>query len=118
VNSSPGAPLALSFRGPGRHRGLRPARVPLPLPPSDAPTEPPTFEHRGRFAADVAHELRTPITLQRALVEVALADPHADTAALRAMGESVLTSCDEQQRLIEPLRHGSCAPATSRSRRS
>jgi signal transduction histidine kinase len=103
VNSSPGAgaPVAHSLRGPGRHRGLHPARV--PLPPSGAPAEPPTFEDPERFAAYVAHELRTPITLQRALVEVALTDPHADTAALRAMGEGVLASCDEQQRLIEAL---------------
>jgi signal transduction histidine kinase len=72
----------------------------------------PTFADRGRFAAHVAHELRTPITLQRALVELALADPHADAATLRTMGEEVLASCDELQDLIEALldlsrsRHG------------
>jgi signal transduction histidine kinase len=37
------------------------------------------------------------------LVELALADRHADTATLRAMGEEVLASCDELQRLIEAL---------------
>ena len=56
-----------------------------------------------RFAACVAHELRAPIALQRALVEVALADPHTDTAALRAMGERVIASCVRQQRLIEAV---------------
>jgi hypothetical protein len=56
------------------------------------------------------HELRTPITFQRALVEVALADPHADTAALRAMGDVVLASCDEQHRLIG---RSSISPAAS-----
>jgi signal transduction histidine kinase len=64
---------------------------------------PQVLRDREPFAAYVAHELRTPITLQRALVEVALADPHADTTALRAMGEGVLASCDEQQRLIDAL---------------
>jgi signal transduction histidine kinase len=88
VRSSPrAAPHADSLLGPGPHRSLRPA----------------TFEGRERFVAYVAHELRTPIALQRALVELTLTDPHADTAALRAMGEGVLTSCEQQQRLIEAL---------------
>jgi signal transduction histidine kinase len=47
--------------------------------------------------------LRTPIALQLALAEATLADPHADTAALRAMGEGILASCEQQQRLIEAL---------------
>ena len=58
---------------------------------------------RRHFAAYVAHELRAPIALQRALVEVALADPDADTAALREMGERVVASCVWQQRLIDAL---------------
>jgi signal transduction histidine kinase len=58
---------------------------------------------RQRFAAYVAHELRAPIALQRTLVEVTLADPDADTAALRQMGERVLASCEQQQRVIEAL---------------
>jgi signal transduction histidine kinase len=61
------------------------------------------FDRRNRFAAYVAHELRTPIALQLALAEATLADPHADTVALRAMGEGVLTSCEQQQRLIDAL---------------
>ncbi len=72
-------------------------------PPSGAPEEPSTFDDRERFAAHVAHELRTPITLQRVLVQVALADPDADAVTLRAMGAEVLASCDELQRLIEAL---------------
>jgi signal transduction histidine kinase len=47
--------------------------------------------------------LRTPIALQRALVEAALADPHADKVALRAIGEGIVASCEQQQRLIEAL---------------
>jgi signal transduction histidine kinase len=57
----------------------------------------------GRFAAFVAHELRSPIALQRTLVEVTLADPDADMAALRAMGERVIAGCEHQQRLIGAL---------------
>jgi signal transduction histidine kinase len=36
-------------------------------------------------------------------VEVALADPEADVAALREMGERVVAACECQQRLIEAL---------------
>ena len=61
------------------------------------------LEGREGFAAYVAHELRGPIALQRALVEVTLANPNADTAALREMGERVVASCTHQQRLIEAL---------------
>jgi signal transduction histidine kinase len=61
------------------------------------------FEGRDCFPALVAHELRAPIALQRALVEVTLADPDPDAAALRKMGEGVLASCMHQQRVIELL---------------
>ena len=43
-------------------------------------------EADGCFVAYAAHELRGEITLQLTLAEVALADPEADTAALREMG--------------------------------
>jgi signal transduction histidine kinase len=77
-----------------RDRHRRPARAhPGPGP----------FDRRDRFAAYIAHELRTPIALQLALAEAALADPHAETVALRAMAESVVASCEQQQRLIEAL---------------
>jgi signal transduction histidine kinase len=55
------------------------------------------------FVAYAAHELRGSITLQRALAEVALADPDADTAALRDMGERVVAGCERQERLLEAL---------------
>lgn len=58
-----------------------------------------------RFAAFVAHELRTPIALQHAVAEAALADPHADRAVLRAMAQDVIASCEQQQRLIDALLH-------------
>jgi signal transduction histidine kinase len=55
------------------------------------------------FVAYAAHELRGEITLQRTLIEVALADPNADTAALREMGERVVAACERQERLLEAL---------------
>ena len=55
------------------------------------------------FAAYAAHELRTPITLQLALAESALANPDADEAVWRAMAEGVVASCEQQRRLIEAL---------------
>ncbi|MGH2850625.1 MAG: sensor histidine kinase [Solirubrobacteraceae bacterium] len=64
---------------------------------------PTTLARRDRFAAYVAHELRGPITLQRTLVEVALADPEADTNTLREMGQRVMSALEHQQRLIEGL---------------
>lgn len=54
-----------------------------------------------RFAAYVAHELRTPLATQRALLELALADPDADVASWREIGEDVLSACIQQERLLE-----------------
>jgi signal transduction histidine kinase len=54
-----------------------------------------------RFAAYVAHELRTPLATQRALLEVTLADPTVDAAGWRATGEGVLRACEQQERLLE-----------------
>jgi signal transduction histidine kinase len=55
----------------------------------------------ARFAAFVAHELRTPLATQRALLELALADPNADAAGWREIGEDVLRACRRQERLLE-----------------
>ncbi len=54
-----------------------------------------------RFAAYVAHELRTPLATQRALLELALGDPRADAATWREIGEDVLVACNQQERLLE-----------------
>ncbi|MGH2971177.1 MAG: sensor histidine kinase [Gaiellaceae bacterium] len=54
-----------------------------------------------RFAAYVAHELRTPLATQRALLELALADPDADVACWREIGGDVLSACMQQERLVE-----------------
>src|SRR5262249_34294313 len=60
-------------------------------------------EAQQRFLAYAAHELRGSITLQRTLAEVELADPNAETAALREMGERVVAACERQERLLEAL---------------
>jgi signal transduction histidine kinase len=57
----------------------------------------------GCFLAYAAHELRGSITIQRTLAEVALADPEADTIALRQMGAQVAAACERQERLLEAL---------------
>jgi signal transduction histidine kinase len=61
------------------------------------------FESQRQFVANASHELRTPITLERTLVEVALADPGATTDSLRGTCERVLAASERQERLIEAL---------------
>ncbi len=61
------------------------------------------FEAQKRFVANASHELRTPLTFQRAVLEVVLSDPHADTAQLRTACERVLAAGADQERLIEAL---------------
>jgi signal transduction histidine kinase len=61
------------------------------------------FESQRRFAANASHELRTPITLERTLVEVALADPDASVESLRRVCERVVTSTEEQERMLDAL---------------
>jgi signal transduction histidine kinase len=56
-----------------------------------------------RFLVYAAHELRGEISLQLTLTEATLADPNADTAALREMGEGVVAACWRQERLLEAL---------------
>src|SRR4029078_3150894 len=43
----------------------------------------------NRFAGYVAHDLRTPLATQRALLELVLADPNTDAATWREIGEDV-----------------------------
>ena len=59
------------------------------------------FGVRAGFAAYVAHELRTPLATQRALLELALADPNADVVTWREIGEDVLRACARQECVLE-----------------
>jgi signal transduction histidine kinase len=61
------------------------------------------FDAQKRFVANASHELRTPVTLERALLEVALADPDADAPDLRHACERVLAATAQQERMIEAL---------------
>jgi signal transduction histidine kinase len=61
------------------------------------------FDSQRRFAANASHELRTPLAICRTEVDVALADPHASTAELRAMAERVRDATERSERLIEGL---------------
>ena len=99
MSSRAAAPLALASPVAGSQRG-RPA---LREASGDQRSLPAPSAAPECFAAYAAHELRAPVALQRTLVEVALADPHADTEALRAMGKRVIASCEQQQRLLAAL---------------
>ena len=61
------------------------------------------FASQRRFVANASHELRTPLTVIRTELEVALADPDATTAELRAMAERVRDSTIATERLIQAL---------------
>ncbi|WP_141575556.1 HAMP domain-containing sensor histidine kinase [Actinomadura sp. WMMA1423] len=61
------------------------------------------FEAQRAFVANASHELRTPLTFERSLLEVALADPDASAADLRAACRQVLAGNRHQERLIEAL---------------
>jgi len=47
--------------------------------------------------------MRTPVTVERAILQVALADPDATADTLRSACEQALTSGEQQERLIEAL---------------
>ena len=72
------------------------------------------FMSQQRFVADASHELRTPLAVIRTEVEVALADPHASPAELRAMAEVVRDATLRSQALVDGLlmlaRTGAVAP--------
>ena len=61
------------------------------------------FETQRRFVANASHELRTPLAIARTEVDVALADPGAGRAELRAMAGRVLEANQRSEHLIEGL---------------
>lgn len=62
-----------------------------------------SFQSQRQFIANASHELRTPLARQRALSQVALDDPEATVASLRAAHERVLVAGAQQERLIAAL---------------
>jgi len=61
------------------------------------------FAARERFVANAGHELRSPLTIIRTEVDVALADPDAGVRELRAMGEDVIETVDRMDGLLDGL---------------
>jgi signal transduction histidine kinase len=62
-----------------------------------------SFDAQRHFVANASHELRTPITADRNLLQVALDDPATSAEGWRATARELLASNDEQAHLIEAL---------------
>jgi signal transduction histidine kinase len=62
-----------------------------------------SFEAQRRFVANASHELRTPLAAGRTVLQVALADPDADTGTLRTACEEALDLGQQQERLVAAL---------------
>jgi signal transduction histidine kinase len=62
-----------------------------------------SFEAQRLFVANASHELRTPLARQRALIQVALADPAATYSSLRSAHERVLATEHDLEQMIEAL---------------
>lgn len=62
-----------------------------------------SFEAHRRFAANASHELRTPLATVQTMIDVALADPEADSAALRALAGRIRTVNSTNLQTVEAL---------------
>ena len=61
------------------------------------------FDAQRRFVANASHELRTPLSVLRTEVDVTLADPEADVAELRRMGEVIRDATRRADDLVAGL---------------
>jgi signal transduction histidine kinase len=61
------------------------------------------LESHKRFVANAAHELRTPMTVEHALLEEAVMDPDATLDAYRARFEDLMVVSEQQARLLDSL---------------
>jgi signal transduction histidine kinase len=62
-----------------------------------------SFEAQRHFVANASHELRTPLTAEKTVLQVALADPEANTATLRSACTTALQWTEQQEHLIDAL---------------
>ncbi|MEQ4723266.1 HAMP domain-containing sensor histidine kinase [Nonomuraea sp. B19D2] len=62
-----------------------------------------SFDAQRHFVANASHELRTPLAGLHTLLEVALADPDADTDTLRSACQEALALGGHQERLVQAL---------------
>jgi signal transduction histidine kinase len=61
------------------------------------------FEAQRSFVANASHELRTPLAVQRAAIDVALADPEPSVESLTAMAVRVRAATERHERVIASL---------------
>lgn len=61
------------------------------------------FEQQGRFVADAAHELRTPLATLRASLDVVRADPNATIEHYHVMNATIERALTRLQRLVDDL---------------
>jgi signal transduction histidine kinase len=62
-----------------------------------------SFDTQKHFVANASHELRTPVTRERSMLQVALDDPDTTAEMWRETAREVLASNAEQEQLIEAL---------------
>ena len=76
------------------------------------------FEAQRRFVANASHELRTPVTVGRALLEMILSDPAPTLDSFRSTCEEVLAAGRAPRGADRSAPHPGPQPTRSRSRRA
>jgi signal transduction histidine kinase len=61
------------------------------------------FDSQRRFIANASHELHTPLTVQRAAIEVALADPDPTVDSLQSMAVQLRAATERHEHIIDSL---------------